>query len=178
MMEIKYTATRDLYNELDDAYKAMFSAHTYSNGSGTLTFLSGIYTIPVNTFGTFSWITSMDIPEGVVSIGPAAFKGCETLEKIVLPKGMRSVGIDAFGNDTINELYCYAIEPPELAEHIYLNILVMYVPEESYDAYNDSDWGNWVSEFRIIPNPPTYRYGIDFSGMKDMDYRDEIRDSK
>lgn len=50
-------------------------------------------------------LTSIIIPEGVVSIGDAAFEGCKSLTKIVLPKGLRTIGEMAFGScDSLTEV--------------------------------------------------------------------------
>ncbi len=43
-------------------------------------------------------IKSIVIPEGVTSIGDAAFKGCAGLTSISIPAGVKSVGDDAFMN--------------------------------------------------------------------------------
>ncbi|MFA7033811.1 MAG: leucine-rich repeat domain-containing protein, partial [Bacteroidales bacterium] len=49
--------------------------------------------------GTFSDCTSlvnMEIPEGVVSIGSAAFRGCSALQSIVLPESLNTVESNSF----------------------------------------------------------------------------------
>ena len=41
-------------------------------------------------------ITSVKIPEGVVSIGQKAFSGCTFLTDVSLPKSLKEIGVDAF----------------------------------------------------------------------------------
>lgn len=90
---------------------------TYNDGSGKMAVLpstTGSVTIPnsVNynhstyyvkeinewAFASCSNITSISIPEGVVSIGEEAFLGCTNLSHIYIPQSVRTIGDDAFSD--------------------------------------------------------------------------------
>jgi hypothetical protein len=73
--------------------------HTYPAGK-----IGDEYNIPdgVTSIGkaAFSWctsLTSITIPDGVTSIGEAAFDNCSSLTNIVIPNSVTSIGEQAFG---------------------------------------------------------------------------------
>ena len=43
-------------------------------------------------------ITSVTIPDGVTRIGNCAFRGCESLRTVILPKSVASIGYQAFSS--------------------------------------------------------------------------------
>ena len=89
-------------------------------------------------------LTDVTIPSGVTRIGEMAFKQNESLKQIKLPKGLKSIGFDAFGNtgltqidipasvETIEDYAFY--DCPGLARNgmvIVGNILFQYTGEDS-----------------------------------------------
>ena len=72
---------------------------------------SEIYGDPVVGIGdfAFSWseLTSVVIPEGVIYIDEYAFSGCESLVSVSLPSTMETIGTAAFNNCTSLELVKY-----------------------------------------------------------------------
>lgn len=177
-MTITYTGSSDLYEQIiDPAYLALFSDHTFENGSGTLTLISGVYSIPVNCFYDYEFDT-MELPEGIVSIGAVAYT-YSTIKEITLPSTMRSISM-AFECDNLKTVTCYATTPPELAPDVdgrgnFPAGETLYVPKNSIEAYRNTIWGQKFANILAIPEPPTY--GIRFVNV-DRNYMDQTRDSK
>lgn len=64
---------------------------------------NGALTSICNSFVESSSVTSIDIPEGITSIGTMAFKGCP-LRNIVLPSTLTTIGDGAFYGTAITEV--------------------------------------------------------------------------
>lgn len=181
-MTIKYTGSSDLYEQiLDPSYQALFESHTYSEGSGTLTLISGVYSIPANCFYECEFDT-MELPEGIVSIGSISFTAA-TLEEITFPSTLRSISLGFNRCENLTTVTCKAVTPPELpddtgADEEYINFPAgetLYVPKNSIEAYRNTIWGQKFANILAIPEPPTY--GIRFVNV-DRNYMDQTRDSK
>ena len=54
--------------------------------------------IPSNAFSFCSGLTSVTIPEGVMSIGSNAFSSCSGLTSMIIPKSVMSIGSNAFSS--------------------------------------------------------------------------------
>jgi hypothetical protein len=78
-----------------------------------------IATILENAFDGCTSLTSIDIPDGVTSIGGDAFYGCSALTSITIPDSVTSISSSAFeccDNDNLT-IYCEAeSQPSELGE--------------------------------------------------------------
>lgn len=72
--------------------------HTFSNGVGTITFVSDITSIPTHMFYYSYYITSVTIPEGVTSIDSRAFQFCSNLTTVNLPSTLTTIGFFAFSD--------------------------------------------------------------------------------
>ncbi len=172
---IKYTGESDLYEQIiDPSYLALFADHTFENGEGTLTLISGVYAIPANCFYDYDFDT-MELPEGIVSIGAVAFSR-STLTEITLPATMRSIAM-AFVCENLTTVTCYATTPPELAADVqgsgnFPNGETLYVPKSSIQAYSESLWGQKFANILPIEdecvNPRGY--GFSMCGMIDTNY--------
>lgn len=104
---ITYTATEKLpettnpyssglhINAFDDA---SISGHTFSNGTGTITFNKDITQIGHDAFNQCYGLTSIAIPSSVTSIGNWAFSQCSGLTSITIPNSVTNIGSGAFNN--------------------------------------------------------------------------------
>ena len=72
------------------------SSHTFSNGTGTITFNKNVKTIGENAFKRCSDLISVTIPSGVTSIGNRAFYECTNLTSVSIPSTVTSIGSEAF----------------------------------------------------------------------------------
>ena len=102
-------------------------------------------------------ITSVEIPESIVTIETSAFGMCSDLSTITLPSTITSIPGYAFSQCAIEALYCYAVTPPTLADNAfsaktsdYMTNAVLYVPAGSVDAYKNSGQYQWPYYFANI----------------------------
>ena len=106
---------------------------------------NSVSTIVSYAFSGCSGLTSITIPNSVTYIGAYAFRGCTGLVYIILPSNLSSLENSCFsGCNNITYIYCNAKEVPFLEYGVFDNPgnITLYVPSESYAAYNnDSRWG-------------------------------------
>ena len=57
-----------------------------------------VMSIGPSAFSCCSGLTRVTIPDGVTSIGPSAFSGCSGLTSVTIPDGVMSIGYSAFEN--------------------------------------------------------------------------------
>ncbi len=102
---ITYTATSKLVETANslfspglhtDAFNVTISSHTFSNGTGAITFVGEVTTIRDYAFYSCSGLTSVTIPNSVTTIGISAFEGCSGLTSVTIPNSVTEIGISAF----------------------------------------------------------------------------------
>ena len=64
--------------------------------------------LPDNAFYSCCSLEEIIIPDEVESIGESAFDGCELLESIVIPKGVTQMGAMVFNHTDNITVYCEA----------------------------------------------------------------------
>ena len=98
---------------------------------------NSVTSIRPRTFSNCSSFTSVTIPNSVTSIGYDAFNNCEKLGTLVLGDKVKNIGDEAFnGCNKLYHIYCYAPEPPVIAENVFSNYNVnLYVPCNYLDNY-------------------------------------------
>ena len=117
-----------------------------------------IYTITAiggDAFDDCSSLTSVNIPDGVVSIGNYAFSDCSSLESVTLGSGVGTIGDNAFmGCSSLTEITCRATVPPVCGERCFADIDIsnctLSVPEGAEEAYKTDDaWKEFLYEYFI-----------------------------
>ena len=77
----------------------------------------GVESIGRSAFSGCSSLTSIEIPDGVTSIGDSAFRKCSSLTSITIPEGVTTIGNRAFGDCTaLTEIYYNATECVDFVE--------------------------------------------------------------
>lgn len=79
-----------------NAFNVPISSHTFSAGTGTITFSGELTTLGYMSFGGCYNLTSIIIPESVTSIGDYALASCSELTSFTIPESVTSIGNYAF----------------------------------------------------------------------------------
>ena len=147
--------------------------HTYSGGVGKVVVYGDKHSIADKQFYESSLLTSITIPDSVISIGDSAFYGCSSLSNITIgngvvtisskafcqcvkltsvtiPESVTYIGMSAFyGCSKLASVYCKPTTPPYADSQIFYNNAssrYIYVPATSVDAYKaTSGWGTYSS---------------------------------
>ena len=84
------------------------------------------------------------------------YSRCTSLASVTLPSSMSTLEAMAFGNcQSIKEIYCSAIVPPTIKENTFLTVssnCTIYVPKNSVQAYQETDYWKFFSDIRAIDN--------------------------
>ena len=110
-------------------------------------------------------LTSVTIPEGVVSIEEKAFEFCSNLNSVTLPSTVAYVGTYAFANCTgFSDFTCLAEEVPETERNAFgwceTENKTLHVPGASIESYqNTYPWSNFGSI--VAYYPPTFEKEVD-----------------
>ena len=94
-------------------------------------------------------LTAYNIPDGVTSIGSAAFEGCDALTSITIPDSVTEIGSSAFGwCASLARIYYKATTPPAIDtfNNWPPGLINIYVPSSSVDAYKSA----WVGYAAMI----------------------------
>ena len=104
-------------------------------------------------FADCSGLTSVTIPNSVMSIGNGAFEGCSGLTSVTIGNSVESIGKDAFVNcSDLLDVYCYAENVPS-TQHTafdgsYPEYATLHVPDASVDSYKAT--APWSSFGKIV----------------------------
>ena len=119
---------------------------TYPQGKG------GTYTVPEGTeslgYGSFaeSGIQEVELPEGLVSIGNAAFYGCDALSRLELPQSLEQVGALAFGRQYYSDganIETVRLGPnvSSVGDHAFSGLNLQSIEVDSANAYYQGKGG-------------------------------------
>lgn len=124
------------------------------NDIGTLAFCSNNFeeisipgSVASSGFRSFNFcmlLKKVELQEGVTIVGDRCFERCEKLSKVILPSTLTQLN-DPFSECyLLKDVYVKAIVPPVLDPYAFrdadLNLLSIWVPRESVDAYKKSGW--------------------------------------
>ena len=108
-------------------------------------------------FEECSSLTSVTIPEGVVSIEEQAFEYCTGLNTVTVPSTVVFIGRYTFAGCTgITDFYCLADEVPETDAYAFswsgLSDKTLHVPGASLESYRNTDpWSRFGSIVGYVP---------------------------
>ena len=140
----------------------------------------GIYTLSLpstlKTIGdwAFSWayVSVLELPEGLVSIGESAFASCPNLTKIILPSTLTSIGESAFYNcGSLSTVMSRIATPFDISVSVFSSgnsgERTLYVPIGTRSAYRDiSGWAVFANIYEGEPleatvDNLTYQYIVE-----------------
>ena len=148
--------TYNYYNDNDesDYYGEYYTS--YGNNIPSTVEYNGI-TYTVTAIGDYAFytsdITSITIPNTVVSIGERAFTYCRSLTSITIPESVTNIGWQAFyGCEKLQSLTISAQTAPKIGYQTFQNIpksCVLDYPIEGFDSY--SSWQSYFTfnKFRV-----------------------------
>lgn len=110
--------------------------------------------IPANAYRYREDITKLAIPEGIKSIGTAAFYKCSNLTVLIIPQSVTKISQYAFGAcKSLNEIYSKSPVPPAISTITFQGLsksAVIYVPAEAAEEYRMAPgWEKYAD--RIMP---------------------------
>ena len=83
------------------------------------------------------------MPRTLKEIRSRAFQGCESLNQLVIPAGVKQIDVDALWADNLKTVIMQGSVPPEMTGNVkdddwrYRNV-VLYVPSEAIPSYKKS----------------------------------------
>ncbi len=101
---------------------------------------NSVITIGGAAFYKCTGLTSVTIPTGVTTIALSTFCNCSNLTSVTIPKGITSIGSSAFeGCPELLDVYCYAENVPNTGNNVFTNSYIetanLFVPEASISDY-------------------------------------------
>lgn len=90
------TSDNDKISISSSNFDAEIIDHIYTNGTGMIVFASPVTKVKSSAFYAESSLTSITLPKGVASIGEEAFRRCVFLREIILQEGLTSIDNNAF----------------------------------------------------------------------------------
>lgn len=121
----------------------------------------GMTSLSVSMFSSCAKQTSVEIPEGVTSVGEGCFRRASSaaaynsLHEIVYPSTITSFGAGVHQYNGLTSFTIKAVNPPTLPDarmFTYGNLPTIYVPAESVDLYKGADyWSSWKNKIQAIP---------------------------
>lgn len=137
------------------AVQSIESLAFYVNDFSNILFEEGSELVKIGDHafvGNWRLSESVVIPEGVITIGGAAFSGCSVLPSVVIPSTVTTIGSEAFsGCYYITRMQCNATTPPVVGDGAFNGVgkenLTLEVPEQSVPLYQTA---NGWSEFNRI----------------------------
>jgi len=85
------------------------SAFRYCGALTSVVIPDGLITISEDAFWDCEALTSIDIPNTVTTIGASAVRNCSALKTVTIGRGVTKISSDAFFDDkAVSDIYCYA----------------------------------------------------------------------
>lgn len=114
-----------------------------------------IISIDYNAFKGCQNLESVTLPESLTTLGSYAFYSCCNLESIIIPSSVNSIGISAFSEcKALKDIYCQAVNVPETHSSAFDNSpienMTLYVPGESMNAYKTTDPWSGFGKFQTL----------------------------
>ena len=130
---------------------------SYRSGIKTVEIAEGVTSIGDSTFDACHSLASITIPESVTNIRESTFQACDSLASITIPESVTNIGAYAFNSCYgMAEYHLKPTTPPTLYNtSAFTNIpsdCVIYVPQGCLEAYqNDAKWAKYASKMQEEP---------------------------
>lgn len=139
------------------------NAFSFAPNLRKVTLSSGMTQLNRGLFEKSPVLEEVIIPEGITTIKYLAFQYNPLLNNLVLPSTIETLGSwccsNSVGSDIkpYSEMTCYAVEPPTCEKEngrpfeFFQLHTILYVPEESIEAYRNSPYFEQFMEIKPIP---------------------------
>lgn len=121
--------------------------HTHNASITTIEIGDGVTTVGQGTFVLCTAVTSVSIPNSVKSIGEGAFAACAVMKSITIPASVTAISDDVFlGCIYLEAINVEATTPPSIGSNVFSNVSAdakIYVPVGSEEAYKTS-WSSYA----------------------------------
>lgn len=152
--------------------------NTHSTSIQTIEIGDGVTSIGQGAFVLCYSMTSVSIPNSVTKIGEGAFTACGALTSITIPANVSAIDGEAFlGCIFLTDIKVEATTPPALQSNVFSNIsddAKIHVPAGTEDAYKTS----WSAYADMIVGPDTGINDIDGNQRKSADKAGAIKNVK
>lgn len=106
----------------------------------SVTIPDGVLSVGISSFYNCPSLTSATIANSVTSIGSSAFRNCPSLTSVTIPNSVKSIGTYAFCDcNNLGEIKSLPTTPPSCSENAFNNVntatCILKVPSESVDSY-------------------------------------------
>lgn len=126
--------------------------------SGTLIIGCKNSTIPSNVITLYNYcfydcegLETIDIPDSVTTIGIQAFDNISSLKKVTIGSGVSKIGAMAFfRTNNLSKIQIKATTPPTITTNSFTTNVIIYVPDDSVDAYKSANIWSTMAD-RIKP---------------------------
>lgn len=132
------------YEKIDDEYVSTAPWNKYRNELVSVNLPEGLSSIGKNAFLSCSGLISVPIGKKVTSIGENAFANCSSLTSVTIPNSVTSIGGTAFGAcSSLNEIIVRSETPPFVYNNTFSNYNgTLKVPDAGWEAYVAHEiWG-------------------------------------
>ncbi len=117
-------------------------------GITSVTLPDSLLTIEKNAFCAFLFIKEIVIPNSVTTIGDYAFNNCWYLKNITIGASVQNIGAYAFNCDSDKVMTIYAETPPTIQSNTLYSMAEIWVPHGCGDVYKNAT--NWAVHADII----------------------------
>lgn len=110
----------------------------------------GVTTIGVGAFTECNSLTSITLPDSLTTIGTQAFWVCSGLTTITIPAKVTSIGNSAFAScKKLISITMLPTTPPTISSGtIPSNVTTIYIPTGTLSAYQSANiWKNYSAKF-------------------------------
>lgn len=123
----------------------------------TVNLPSTLESIGENAFKDFGSLTTINLHEGLKTIGNSAFSGCESLDNVTIPSSVTTIGEEAFGGCTsLSSLHMLEGDLNTIGQYAFLNcsaLTSVTIPSSVTSIGSDAFYGCiWVTHVYCRPN--------------------------
>ena len=104
----------------------------------------------LGVFSSCQNLTNITFAEGIKRIPAGVIAGCPNIRSVHIPSSVTSIGNQAFSScNALTSITCEATTPPTLgySDVFPSNLETVYIPCGTKEAYEASDWKQYVAEF-------------------------------